>query len=78
MDLFPVLRSGPFRDSGDLGGVHLDVVVGDDDSKVLDPSLFKLAFLCSEVEFVGPEYFHDTSENFSVGLQVTGKNEDVI
>jgi hypothetical protein len=54
------------------------VVVGNDDSKVLNLSLLKLAFLCSEVEFVGPEYFHDVSENFPVGLQVTGEDKDVI
>ena len=44
----PVLWGGPLADSGNLNQVHLDFVLQDDQSKVLDLAAMELALLQAE------------------------------
>ena len=44
----PVLWGGPLVDSSNFNRVHLDLVLRDDQSKVLNPALMELTFLWAE------------------------------
>jgi hypothetical protein len=50
--LFLVRWSGPVCYSSDLDQIHFDLIVRDDDPKILNPSFLKLVFLRSKIELV--------------------------
>ena len=52
LHLLLVRRSGPLSDTGNLGWIHQDGVVGDDDSEVFDCGFLKLAFVGTEVKLM--------------------------
>ncbi|KAG5328927.1 hypothetical protein C0989_010280, partial [Termitomyces sp. Mn162] len=58
--------------------VHLHSSVGDDQAKVLDLSLFKLALLQLEVELVLAEVFQNEMSDPMMFLQCFGVDENVV
>ncbi|KDQ26546.1 hypothetical protein PLEOSDRAFT_1042866 [Pleurotus ostreatus PC15] len=52
LEFSPSPRGRPVRNSGDLHGVHLDLTLGDDDSKILHLGLLEIALVRSEEELV--------------------------
>ncbi|KAG5333119.1 hypothetical protein C0989_006284, partial [Termitomyces sp. Mn162] len=58
--------------------VNLHGSVQDDQSKILNPGLFKLTLLGLEVELVLAELFQDKASDLMVFLQHLDVNEDVV
>jgi hypothetical protein len=52
LHLLLVSWSGPVCHSSDLDQIHFDLIVQNDDPKVLNPSYFELTFLRSKIELV--------------------------
>ncbi len=58
---FLLIRQGrPILNASNLDRVHCYQVVRDDHPEILDRGLLKLAFVCSKVEFVLLQEFHDS------------------
>ena len=78
LDFLFALWDWPFRNSCDLHRIHLNVVIGDDDSKVFNPGFLKLTFLFPKLEFVRPQTFHDHPGDTLMFRQILGEDQDVI
>ena len=64
-----VFWSQPVGNTSNLDQVHLHMIMGDDQTEVLNRQLLKLTFLWSQVELMLPE----VSENFPDDFPVTGE-----
>ena len=68
--VLPVSWGRPVGDAGNLDWVHLDVVVRDDHTEVLNRQLLKLALLRSQVELMLPEALENSPDDFLVTGEV--------
>ena len=69
---------GPIVDHLELGGVHVDGVVGDDVAKEVDCHLAEGTFLGVEVEGMLTEQLEHLSEMSGVGGEVGTVDEDIV
>ncbi|SRR5258708_10598720 len=78
LDLLYLCQGRPFHDSADLHQIHGDVVFQDDQSKVLNLLLLKLAFLWLEKQPPLSEGSKDLADDPLVFREGMGVNEDII
>src|SRR5580658_702588 len=69
---------GPFRNSLDLDGVHLNLSFRDNDTEVFDSSLFKVAFVGFQIEIIILEYLKHARDESSMGVEIFGEDEYII
>ena len=76
--MFPGGGSGPIRHSTNLGGVHLEVVLCDDESQEVNRVDMELTLLSLDEKLVIQEPLQDSMNMLYMSLRVRGKNQDVI
>ena len=74
----PVLRGGPIVDSSNLNRVHLDLVLRDDQSEVLNLFPIELTLLWAEKQLVFRQYFQDLPDRLFVFLLRPCKDQNVV
>ena len=78
LELFKFLGCGPFCNAGDFYRVHLDLTLGDDDTKILNGELVEGAFFEFEVEVVFGEAGKDVVGKFVKESEVVVEDENVV
>src|SRR6266446_10677499 len=78
LDVFYFCWLWPVHDSLDFNGVHCYTVFGDDESKVVHPSMFEFAFLQLEEQLVGTEGLEYLLSDPLMVCEGGGVDEDVI
>src|SRR5258707_4080503 len=78
LDVLYFCQLWPVCDSLDFNGVHLYMVFGDDEPKVVHLSMFEFAFLWSEEQLVGMEGLEYLSSDPLVVCEGGRVDEDVI
>jgi len=68
----------PFRNSLNFNGIHLDLSIPYNDSKVFNLRLVKFTLLWFEVKFVFAKSFHYLVDMFMMSIEVVVENEDII
>jgi len=68
----------PLHNSRNFDRVHLNTVVGDDDTEVLDTHLLELTLVVSQVELVFMHVFHDYPADVAMLLQGIREDEDIV
>jgi hypothetical protein len=77
-DVTERLGDRPVADSFNLGGVHADLSLMDNQAQVLDLGLLELAFLGSEVEIVLLQVGKDLVDDGAVLFQGRCEDEDFV
>jgi len=73
-----VLWDGPIVDSSNLNRVYLDLVLRDDQSKVLNPFPMELTLLWAEEQLVFHQYFQDPPDRLFMFLLHPCKDQNVV
>ena len=78
LKFFEFLGLGPICNGGKFGRVHFNLAMGDNDTKILNESLIKRAFLGFEVKVIFGKVGENFMDKFIKVGEVVIEHEDVI